>query len=236
MLNMQPFCRLYNYWYGRTIWSFVAATMRYNAPTLCRNLQSEFDDTKGVIRIRISKKNRQHNGRKKKYKRTNDDLQSINIKLKIEYRSLTCMELGPLHIRYPLWSTTTQGCADLREPSPIPRVIDCDSLNIRQDAKIKYSIISFGDTLIHDEYLDAYLLYLDDSNMHRDTFNNHIFYILTNKNNAMIYIKYCNNKIKTTQRKLNNGLANTMKNTTLSEQFYNQIEKSQQETQIDTLT
>ena len=29
----------------------------------------EFKDTKGVIRICISKKNRQHNGQKKKYKR-----------------------------------------------------------------------------------------------------------------------------------------------------------------------
>ena len=41
-------------------------------------------DTKGVIRIRISKKNRQHNGQKKKYKRTNNDLQNIHIKLMIE--------------------------------------------------------------------------------------------------------------------------------------------------------
>jgi hypothetical protein len=30
------------------------------------NWQEEFEDTKGVIRIRISKKNRQHNGQKKK--------------------------------------------------------------------------------------------------------------------------------------------------------------------------
>jgi hypothetical protein len=36
---------------------------------------------KGVIRIRISK-NRQHNGQKKKYKRTNYYLQNIHIKLK----------------------------------------------------------------------------------------------------------------------------------------------------------
>ena len=43
-----------------------------------------FEDTKGVMRIRISKKNRQHNGQKKKYKRTNNDLQNIHIKLKIE--------------------------------------------------------------------------------------------------------------------------------------------------------
>jgi hypothetical protein len=42
-----------------------------------------FEDVKGVIRIRISKKNRQHNVQKKKYKRTNNDLQNIRIKLKI---------------------------------------------------------------------------------------------------------------------------------------------------------
>ena len=46
--------------------------------------QEEFEDIKGAIRIRISKKNRQHNGQKKKYKRTNNDQQSIHIKLKIE--------------------------------------------------------------------------------------------------------------------------------------------------------
>jgi hypothetical protein len=48
------------------------------------NLQEEFEDTKGVIRTRISEKNRQCNGQKKKYKRTNNDLQNIHIKLKIE--------------------------------------------------------------------------------------------------------------------------------------------------------
>ena len=47
-------------------------------------LKEEFEDTKGVIRIRISKKNRQHNDQKKKYKRTNNDLQNIHIELKIE--------------------------------------------------------------------------------------------------------------------------------------------------------
>jgi hypothetical protein len=43
-----------------------------------------FEDTKGVIRIRISKKNRRHNGQKNKDKRTNNDLQNIHIKLKID--------------------------------------------------------------------------------------------------------------------------------------------------------
>jgi hypothetical protein len=47
-------------------------------------IKEELEDTKGVIRIRISKKNKQHNGQKKKYKRTNNDLQNIHIKLKIE--------------------------------------------------------------------------------------------------------------------------------------------------------
>jgi hypothetical protein len=46
--------------------------------------QEELEDTKGVIRIRISKKNRQRNRQKKKYKRTNNDQQNIHIKLKIE--------------------------------------------------------------------------------------------------------------------------------------------------------
>jgi hypothetical protein len=36
-------------------------------------------DTKGAIRIRISKKNRQHNGQKNNYKRPNNDLQNIHI-------------------------------------------------------------------------------------------------------------------------------------------------------------
>ena len=39
--------------------------------------EKEFEDTKAVIRIRISNKNTQHNGQKKKYKRTNNDLQNI---------------------------------------------------------------------------------------------------------------------------------------------------------------
>ena len=47
-------------------------------------LEEEFEDTKGEIRIRTSKKNRQHNGQKKKVKRTNNDQQNIHIKLKIE--------------------------------------------------------------------------------------------------------------------------------------------------------
>ena len=43
-----------------------------------------FEVTTGVIRICTSKKNRQHNGEKKKDIRTNNDLQNIHVKLKIE--------------------------------------------------------------------------------------------------------------------------------------------------------
>ena len=41
-------------------------------------------DTKGVIRIRKSKKNRQHKCQKKKDKGTHNDLQNIHIERKIE--------------------------------------------------------------------------------------------------------------------------------------------------------
>jgi len=49
-------------------------------------LKEKFEDTKWVIRIHISKKNRQNNGQKKNYKRIKNDLQNIHvhIKLKIE--------------------------------------------------------------------------------------------------------------------------------------------------------
>ena len=43
---------------------------------------AEFEDTKEIIRIRKSKKNRQHNGQQKKDKRTNNDLQNLTHKNK----------------------------------------------------------------------------------------------------------------------------------------------------------
>ena len=52
-------------------------------------IEEEFENTKGAIRICISKKNRQHNGQKKKYKRTNNNLQNIHIKQKIEQHEPT---------------------------------------------------------------------------------------------------------------------------------------------------
>jgi hypothetical protein len=45
-------------------------------------LKEEFKDTKDVIRIRISKKNRKHNGQKKKYKKTKNGIQNITHKTK----------------------------------------------------------------------------------------------------------------------------------------------------------
>ena len=47
-------------------------------------IKEEFEDTKGVIRFRKSNKKRQHNGQRKKDKRTNNELQNIHIKLKID--------------------------------------------------------------------------------------------------------------------------------------------------------
>jgi hypothetical protein len=49
-----------------------------------REWQEEFEDSKGVINIRKLKKNRQHNGQKKKHKGTNNYPQNIHINLKIE--------------------------------------------------------------------------------------------------------------------------------------------------------
>ena len=47
-------------------------------------LEEEFEDIKGIIGIRKSKKDRQHNGQKKKYKREKTIYKTINIKIKIE--------------------------------------------------------------------------------------------------------------------------------------------------------
>ena len=46
----------------------------------------EFEDTKGLIIIRKSQKDRQHNAQKRRDKRTNNDLHStaVHRKLKIE--------------------------------------------------------------------------------------------------------------------------------------------------------
>jgi len=49
---------------------------------LCLNIQEEFDDIKWLFIIRKSNKDRQHNGQKKKDKRTNNDLQNITHKTK----------------------------------------------------------------------------------------------------------------------------------------------------------
>jgi hypothetical protein len=38
--------------------------------------KKEFEENKGIIRIHKSRRNRHHNGQKKKYKRTNNDLQT----------------------------------------------------------------------------------------------------------------------------------------------------------------
>jgi hypothetical protein len=47
-------------------------------------VEEESADTKGLIKICNLGKDRQYNGQKKKDKKTNNDLQNIDIKLKIE--------------------------------------------------------------------------------------------------------------------------------------------------------
>ena len=45
-----------------------------------RYMKEEIEGTKGVVRVRKSKKDRQSNGHEKKYNRTNNDLQKITQK------------------------------------------------------------------------------------------------------------------------------------------------------------
>jgi hypothetical protein len=47
-------------------------------------IKEKFEDNAEAIRIRKSKKNRQHNGQSKKDKLTSNDLQIIHLKLKLE--------------------------------------------------------------------------------------------------------------------------------------------------------
>ena len=54
----------------------------------------KIEETKGLIRIRISKKNRQHNGQMKKYKRTNNNLQYFSS----QYNNKTIQKYTLLHI------------------------------------------------------------------------------------------------------------------------------------------
>jgi len=76
---MLPNPRLTYYrWYRLLEIDFSSPSMWYRSDKFIFSLQINdgimFEDTKGVIRIRISKKNRQHNGQKKTDKRTNNDL------------------------------------------------------------------------------------------------------------------------------------------------------------------
>ena len=58
---------------------------KYSKQNIMRVNLEEIEDIKLVIRIRKSKKDRQHNGQKKKDKRTNNDLQNITHKNDIRF-------------------------------------------------------------------------------------------------------------------------------------------------------
>jgi hypothetical protein len=51
-------------------------------------MQEEFEDSKRVNRIHKSKKDRQHNGQKEKYKGANNNLQNLRIKTKDRARKV----------------------------------------------------------------------------------------------------------------------------------------------------
>ena len=68
---------------------------------LIKHQIEEFEDTKAVIRIRKSK-DRQHNNKKKKDKRTNNDLQNKHIKLKMEQQEPTRDSLL-IHFKQEHW-------------------------------------------------------------------------------------------------------------------------------------
>jgi hypothetical protein len=71
------------------MWAFTfkpecASQHRYESKSKrSRHFLEEFEDTKGAIRIRISKKNRQHNGQKKKYKEQTMIYKTLNIHIKL---------------------------------------------------------------------------------------------------------------------------------------------------------
>ena len=75
---------------SKYIWIYIIAYIIHNqSKTSCQIIptdqqmcliEEEFEDTKGVIGIRKSKKDRQHNGQMKKDERRNNDLQNIHIK------------------------------------------------------------------------------------------------------------------------------------------------------------
>jgi hypothetical protein len=78
--SIGPPAKLYN-----TVVSVVGLSIRCTFLVPFRTFQcEEFEDIIGIIRSRKSKKDRQHSGQMKKDKRTNNDLQNIHIKLKIE--------------------------------------------------------------------------------------------------------------------------------------------------------
>jgi hypothetical protein len=58
------------------------------------NCLKEFEDTKGVVRIRKSKKDRQHNGQMKKDKRTSNDLQTKHTHKSEDRVKRTLLKIG----------------------------------------------------------------------------------------------------------------------------------------------
>ena len=87
--------------------------------------KEEFEDTKGVIRIRISKKNRQHNGQKKKdkqrsIKHTHKRANKIYVLLFIAH----VISFNPRTTHQTSQSQTMQDWTHLRPRSPLHTSLD----------------------------------------------------------------------------------------------------------------
>ena len=84
MTRRVNYCNHHRLFMCNAILNFYHYQKRHVRLSKMRSPQEEFEDTKVVIRIRKSKKDRQLNGQKKKDEGTNNDLQNIHIKLKHE--------------------------------------------------------------------------------------------------------------------------------------------------------
>ena len=87
VLHFSNICSLVNAWLlFNAKWAIIIFLLSHGETKLHFDemmMTSPFNKTKGVIRNRKSN-DRQHNGQKKKYNRTNNNLQNIHIKLKME--------------------------------------------------------------------------------------------------------------------------------------------------------
>jgi hypothetical protein len=158
-----------------------------------------FGDTKGVIRIRISKKNRQHNGRKKKYKGTNNDLQNARLcKLQKGCTRLAAASDISLLIASP-WSvvisgnsgssTTKTNCPDIAE---ILLKVPLNTINqpinkFHSRTKTSFNSLSCAKLMLGCRKYYVYLYICDRVKCKYHCFSLNCFYVLINSKQCELY-------------------------------------------------